>query len=213
VSVETSHPRWLIEKWISDFGFNTAEQIAVANNTIPKAAFRLTARGKGATVDYEKSSFVEGAYITPSIDGRLRELADAGEVYFQDEASQMVVADHLQAEGDPRGDLIVLDYWMLEIDTGHGIRREELELGRPLDARAFIILGDVIRAGSPFESLRFDLDGIQLPLYDGGPLRCYQLPLEYSIPRGYLRNRFGLAARDYHRWHAIWQRLRVMQRR
>ena len=90
VSVETSHPRWLVEKWISDFGFDTAQEIAAANNKIPKAAFRLTTRGKSSTVDYEKSSFVEGAYVTPSIDGRLRELADAGEVYFQDEASQLV---------------------------------------------------------------------------------------------------------------------------
>jgi hypothetical protein len=26
-----------------------------------------------------------------------------------------------------------------------------------------------------------------------------------------MRNRFGLAARDYYRWHAIWQRLDAMQ--
>ena len=52
-----------------------------------------------------------------------------------------------------------------------------------------------------------------LPQYEGSPLRCYQLPLEFTIPRAILRNQHGLVARDYHRWHAIWERLRVMQRR
>ena len=90
VSVETSHPRWLIEKWIGDFGFDTAEQIAAANNKIPRTAFRSTALSKTPWPDYAKSPLVDGAYISPSIDGRLRDLADAGEIYFQDEASQLV---------------------------------------------------------------------------------------------------------------------------
>ena len=90
VSVETSHPRWLMEKWIADFGFETAEQIAIANNEIPRTAFRLTARATPPLTGYEKSPLVDGAYITRSIDGRLHDLADAGEIYFQDEASQLV---------------------------------------------------------------------------------------------------------------------------
>ncbi|PYS99134.1 MAG: hypothetical protein DMF63_13780 [Acidobacteria bacterium] len=90
VSVETSHPRWLIEKWIDDFGFETAKEIATANNEIPRAAFRMTARGKNAPTGYEKSTSVDGAYTTTSIDSSLRQLADAGEIYFQDEASQLV---------------------------------------------------------------------------------------------------------------------------
>jgi uncharacterized protein (TIGR02996 family) len=40
----------------------------------------------------------------------VQELLAAIEADPQDEASQMVIADHLQAEGDPRGDLIVLDH-------------------------------------------------------------------------------------------------------
>jgi len=90
VSVETSHPRWLIEKWIADFGFDATEQIAKANNEIPNAAFRLTARRATAPTGCEKSAIVEGAYVTRSIDRELRELADSGEIYFQDEASQLV---------------------------------------------------------------------------------------------------------------------------
>ena len=76
------------------------------------------------------------------------------------------------------------------------------------------IISDVIRAKAPFsDELRFPYATMPLPQYDGGPLRCYMLPTEFTIPRGILRNRYGLAARDYHRWHAIWQRLRAMQRR
>jgi 16S rRNA (cytosine967-C5)-methyltransferase len=90
VSVETSHPRWLIEKWISDFGFSVAEQIAVANNTIPRVAFRRAGEGNQPLSNYQPSEFVEGAFVATSIDGSLRDMADAGEIYFQDEASQLV---------------------------------------------------------------------------------------------------------------------------
>jgi len=90
VSVETSHPRWLVEKWISDFGFDTADQIARENNTIPGASFRATAASKTPLANYEKSHLVDGGYTAQSIDGTLRDLADAGEIYFQDEASQLV---------------------------------------------------------------------------------------------------------------------------
>jgi hypothetical protein len=187
----------------------------------------------------------------------------------------MVVADHLLAEGDPRGDLIVLDHaerrglltepaaieqllvlaaeysfpraapedppfpWEQRApdhyvgnhgDARYAVRLDdndawELEVDRPidggfvaeladlhssvLDERYLEILGDVIRADAPFDGLSLARDAV--PQYEGGPLRCYRLPLEFLLPRGYLRNRFGLAARDYHRWHAIWQRLRVMQ--
>jgi uncharacterized protein (TIGR02996 family) len=76
------------------------------------------------------------------------------------------------------------------------------------------ILSDVIRAGTPFsDELRFPYGTMPLPQYEGSPLRCYMLPLEFTIPREILRNRYGLAARDYFRWHRIWQRLRAMQRR
>ena len=32
ISVETSHPRWLIENWIEQFEFEETEKIAEANN-------------------------------------------------------------------------------------------------------------------------------------------------------------------------------------
>ncbi len=87
ISVETSHPRWLIVRWIGEFGMVKAEIIARANNDVPASAFRLL---KGPdTADWKKSAHVEGAYRTDRISPELRELEAAGQIYFQDEASQM----------------------------------------------------------------------------------------------------------------------------
>ena len=103
VSIQTSHPRWLIEKWIDDFGFADAERIAAANNEIPNVAFRSTGVDNSALSAYHKGELVEGSFVTSSIDRALREMADAGEIYFQDEASQLVAA---VAGRDPKGQFI-----------------------------------------------------------------------------------------------------------
>ena len=42
VSVETSHPAWLLEKWVGEFGWEEMARLAVANNRIPETAFRFT---------------------------------------------------------------------------------------------------------------------------------------------------------------------------
>src|SRR5215510_9606482 len=44
LSIATSHPRWLIDRWINAFGFDEAADFARANNETPPTAFRLTAR-------------------------------------------------------------------------------------------------------------------------------------------------------------------------
>lgn len=96
VSIETSHPLWLLERWIGEFGKKEAFQIAAANNEIGRAAFRMTMNGKrkpaGMFEDFEKSEFVEGCYFAGATnsDLDLREMSASGDIYFQDEASQMV---------------------------------------------------------------------------------------------------------------------------
>ena len=80
LAVETSHPRWLIEKWIGDFGFAETARLAAANNETPRLSFRLTAKATNAT---RRRS--DGA-----TQGELLELAEKGEIYFQDEGSQIV---------------------------------------------------------------------------------------------------------------------------
>ncbi len=94
LSVETSHPRWLIEKWIKDLGAENAKRLAVANNVVPRAAFRLTANAKEETQKFvetvQPSRFVDGCFLADRHDKRLFDLATLGEIYFQDEASQMM---------------------------------------------------------------------------------------------------------------------------
>ncbi len=94
LSIETSHPRWLLERWIAQFGEEETAEIAYANNEIPTVAFRRTCNS-GEDVDYlvgqfRASEFVEGCLLTDRITPELRAIEERGLVYFQDEASQMV---------------------------------------------------------------------------------------------------------------------------
>lgn len=93
VSVETSHPRWLIEKWIAAFGFEETEKLAAANNEIPPTAFRViddsNAEVKTLLGSSLKSRHVEGCYLAAPVSENVHELAAAGFVYIQDEASQV----------------------------------------------------------------------------------------------------------------------------
>jgi uncharacterized protein (TIGR02996 family) len=76
------------------------------------------------------------------------------------------------------------------------------------EARVILtLLGDAIRAGTPLIQLEFPFTRAALPQYDGVPLRGYTLPLLFIETHHLSANRYGLAARDYHRWHALWARL------
>ncbi len=44
LAIETSHPRWLIERWAAAFTFDEAAALARANNEAAPLAFRFTAR-------------------------------------------------------------------------------------------------------------------------------------------------------------------------
>ena len=87
ISVTTSHPKWLIEKWKEEFGLEETEKIATSNNLVPTNAFRFIGEASG---EFESSEFVPGCYLTRSITSELRDKAERGEIYFQDEASQLV---------------------------------------------------------------------------------------------------------------------------
>ena len=84
LAVETSHPRWLIEKWIGEFGLAETAKLAETNNETPKTSFRLTAK----TTDATKNSLERENIETDK--NYLRELAENGKIYFQDEGSQIV---------------------------------------------------------------------------------------------------------------------------
>lgn len=94
LSTQTSHPRWLIEKWIADFGEAVAASLAYANNTVPKTAFRILDAADPEVLYLidrsQKSETADGCFITNEREASVYELAEKGKIYIQDEASQMV---------------------------------------------------------------------------------------------------------------------------
>ena len=111
IAIQTSHPRWLIERWARSFGIEEAEAFAQANNTVPPTAFRVVRvranetkvlsklTSTGATV--QPSHVAAGAWRVSGATSLVRELSAAGEIYLQDEASQLV-AEVLDVKANER---------------------------------------------------------------------------------------------------------------
>ncbi|HEY7543449.1 MAG TPA: 16S rRNA (cytosine(967)-C(5))-methyltransferase RsmB, partial [Blastocatellia bacterium] len=100
-SVEVSHPRWMLERWMALLGEREALAFAAANNTSPPVAFRIntlkadedeTLRAmeeEGVVV--EPSEFVPRAFVLRSGPASaIARRAASGHLYIQDEASQLV---------------------------------------------------------------------------------------------------------------------------
>jgi 16S rRNA (cytosine967-C5)-methyltransferase len=100
LSVAASHPSWLIERWTKSFGAAETEAFARANNEPAAVAFRVvTNRAQEAEVcgrlrqsgaELVPSKITAGAWRITGAGGLLAELASTGQVYLQDEASQIV---------------------------------------------------------------------------------------------------------------------------
>ena len=111
IAVQTSHPVWLISHWANSFGVEEAEAFARANNTVPPTAFRVVAnranqseilsRLSAAGAALESSDIVNGAWRVSGTTPLLREMSAAGEIYLQDEASQLV-ADAMEVKRGER---------------------------------------------------------------------------------------------------------------
>jgi len=108
VSVATSHPQWLLERWIREFGNAEAEALAHANNEAAPVAFRVVKNRAQETAVCEvlraagaqliPSKVARGAWRINGAGTLLAELVAAGKVYVQDEASQLVA---MQVEVQP----------------------------------------------------------------------------------------------------------------
>jgi 16S rRNA (cytosine967-C5)-methyltransferase len=98
LAVETSHPAWLIRRWIESFGRDEAEAFARANNLVPPMAFRLVKGDLGGILAQlgeaggivEASTVAENAWRVSGATSLIRELAANGQIHLQDEASQLV---------------------------------------------------------------------------------------------------------------------------
>jgi len=106
LSIETSHPAWLLARWVNRFGQDEARALALANNSAPRTAFRYNTgratkeRAQAWLAEHEvrarDSELVPGAAVIE--DGSLAAQAEPvreGWIYLQDEASQLVA--HLAA--------------------------------------------------------------------------------------------------------------------
>ncbi|MEP6944453.1 MAG: 16S rRNA (cytosine(967)-C(5))-methyltransferase RsmB [Acidobacteriota bacterium] len=140
ISVETSHPRWLIEKWARDFGSEFAGYVAAANNDQPRTAFRLTARSQMSPSEAlsecirqesELSDVAVGCYLAERFSPRLKEFADHGMIYFQDEASQLV-AGLVDIKGDGS---------FLDVCASPGGKTTQIAAG--MSGRGMIAAGDL----------------------------------------------------------------------
>lgn len=104
IAVETSHPRWLMQRWVDEFGLADARQIAEANNQPADLAFRLTARGISAKLqpqaNWSASPWVMGCFTAERATPELLALAEAGQIYFQDVGSQLVASAIKLQAGD-----------------------------------------------------------------------------------------------------------------
>jgi 16S rRNA (cytosine967-C5)-methyltransferase len=102
LAVETSHPRWLLERWSNAFGVAFATAFAHANNESAPVAFRVVnqraqeaeviARLREAGAELVPSRVAAHAWRTSGAGNHLNELAALGQIYLQDEASQLVAA-------------------------------------------------------------------------------------------------------------------------
>lgn len=98
LAVETSHPKWLVQRWVEEFGREEAEAFAHANNVVPPTAFRIVGRDFTEVLDrlrsagglLEPSKVAEDAWRVTNAPTLVRELAADGKIYLQDEASQLV---------------------------------------------------------------------------------------------------------------------------
>lgn len=111
LAIETSHPAWLLERWIDAFGYEETASFARANNNAPPTAFRVITqhaseqdvldelRASGGALS--PSEIAAGAWRIEGAGAVLRRLAREGKIYLQDEASQLV-AHVLDAQAGER---------------------------------------------------------------------------------------------------------------
>jgi 16S rRNA (cytosine967-C5)-methyltransferase len=113
ISIEHSHPQWLVQRWVESFGLEQTEALARANNETPPVSFRVVRsradeanvleRLVRAGVEIQESRIATHAWRTTTGSRVVRELAENGEIYLQDEASQLVA----QTVGAEAGDYVL----------------------------------------------------------------------------------------------------------
>ncbi len=113
LAVRTSHPLWLVKRWVERWGLEEAQELCEANNLPPPAHVRVnTLRARPEEVarqlreagaDVEPGALPESLYVRGALEARLR-LEAEGFISPQDEAA-MVAARAV----DPQPEELVVD--------------------------------------------------------------------------------------------------------
>jgi|Deesub1362A_J573_1020465.scaffolds.fasta_scaffold00093_28 16S rRNA (cytosine967-C5)-methyltransferase len=100
IATVTSHPRWLIKRWIKRFGYKEAFELAEANNKIPPLTLRVNTlkTNRDEVIKRLKALDIDCEPTTISPDGiklkgthAFRDFSDLkGYIFVQDEAAQLI---------------------------------------------------------------------------------------------------------------------------
>ncbi len=114
ISVEASHPVWLVKRWLARLGEVETREFALANNVPPKISFRFNPKRNPIAETTEaltlKDIEIRPSHLTPEAfvveHGNLlakSEPVQKGWLYLQDQASQLIarLALRLMAENQP----------------------------------------------------------------------------------------------------------------
>jgi 16S rRNA (cytosine967-C5)-methyltransferase len=107
ISIEASHPVWLVKRWLSRLGESETRELAMANNIPPKISFRFNSKRNPIAETTEaltlKDIEIRPSRLTPDAfvieHGNLlakSEPVQKGWLYLQDEASQLIARLALQ---------------------------------------------------------------------------------------------------------------------
>ncbi|MDQ3041683.1 MAG: 16S rRNA (cytosine(967)-C(5))-methyltransferase RsmB [Acidobacteriota bacterium] len=180
VAMETSHPRWLIERWIREFGLQETVKLASINNETPISVFRLTRKSDENTIgtlrkldlEISESSIVEDAWKVTNSNEMLRLYAGEGKIYFQDEASQLVAQTVGLKEGESFLDVCAAPGSKATFVARQarrkvkGKRQKLIVAGDFHDHRIKILQANCRRQGADFiEIVRYDAE-VNLPFAD-----------------------------------------------
>jgi len=190
LSVETSHPRWLLERWFKLLGSERAEAIAHANNKLPTHYFRPTLNATATDLDrIEPFKFAvqDGVFSTPKLNDVLLEMLFRGAIYVQDAGSQLVaksvaklvqrrVLDVCASPGGKTGLIAMLlkDRREVEIFAGD-VTKNRIDILRDSLAAQGCQTVEIrqynAEEGLPFEKVSFDTVFVDAPCSGTGTIR------------------------------------------
>ena len=119
LSITTSHPVWLLQKWAEKFGAEEAKKLAEANNHAPRTTFRVNRKVQDEAktrewfttnnIQFRSSEICPDAFVIE--DGNFSAKSEPIKlnwIYLQDEASQLVA--HLAANSSLATHHSLLDF-------------------------------------------------------------------------------------------------------